>query len=289
MGFRLIFSHGIANRSDLPEYCLNSPRNLLSRVLFFGLMGLLLACGSSPGDVPAPAGPAWLARIGNQAVEAQEFQAYLEQQTCRNPRLQVTPAIKRDLLEKYLEKKLLLAEASRQRLSEQPEIIKELKEMKEQILIKQLFAIKEKEMTGQIKIGEDEIRNYYGDMGQIVQFRYVSADGPDQAKVVADQWVQKVSPSEAVDSGEVSLAALNESWKKQIPTMPIKKPQVVKIDSHWLVIEVVNKRAEPVLPLEKVRDQIVRELTDREEKERLQNWVNSLKGQNRLEINPAHN
>ena len=55
------------------------------------------------------------------------------------------------------------------------------------------------------------------------------------------------------------------------------------------MIEVVNKREEAVLPLEKVRDQIVRELTDRKEKEGLQNWVNSLKGQNRLEINPAHN
>ncbi|MBU4447312.1 MAG: hypothetical protein KKD99_01905, partial [Proteobacteria bacterium] len=57
---------------------------------------------------------------------------------------------------------------------------------------------------------------------------------------------------------------------------------------HWFVLEVVDKREEAVLPLEKVRDQIVRELTDRKEKERLQNWVNSLKGQNRLEINPAH-
>ena len=156
-------------------------------------------------------------------------------------------------------------------------------------MIKHLFSLKEKELAGQIKIDEDDIRNYYRDMGQMLQFRYVSADDPDQAKVVADQWVQKVSLSEAVDSGEVSLAALNESWKKQILTLPLKKPQVVKIDSHWFVIEVVNKREEAVLPLEQVRAQIVRELTDRKEKERLQNWVNSLKGQNRLEINAAHN
>jgi hypothetical protein len=174
-------------------------------------------------------------------------------------------------------------------LGDQPEIIKELEEMKEQVLINHLFSLKAKELAGQIKIDEEDIRNYYRDMGQMLQFRYVSADDPDQAKVVAEQWVQKGSPSDAVDSGEMSLAALNESWKKQILAMALKKPQVVKIDSHWLVVEVVNKREAAVLPLEKVRDQIVRELTDRNEKEALQNWVDSLKGQNQLEINAAHN
>jgi hypothetical protein len=288
MGFRLTISYRISHRSDLPKYCLSSGRNLLSWVLFFGLTALLLACGSSPADGPVPAGRDWLARIGNQSADAQEFQTYLEQQTRRNPHLQITPALKRELLEKYLEKKLLLAEASRQRLGEQPEIIKELEELKEQILIKHLFSLKAKDLAGQIKIEEDDIRNYYRDMGQMLQFRYVSVDDPDRAKVVEGQWVQKVSTSEAVDSGEVSLAALNESWKKQLLALPLKKPQVVKIDSHWFVVEVVNKRQEAVLPLEKVRDQIVRELTDRKEKEELQNWVNSLKGQNQLEINPVH-
>lgn len=264
-------------------------RKVKAWVLLIALTALPLSCGSSPGDDPAPAGPTWLARIGNQAVDAQEFQAYLEQQTRRNPRLQITPAMKRELLEKCLEKKLLLAEASRQRLGDQPEIIKELEEMKEQILIKHLFSLKEKELAGQIKIDEDDIRNYYGDMGQMLQFQYVSAADADQAKVVVDNWVEKAPPFETVDSGEVSLAALNESWKKQILKLPLKKPQVVKIDLHWFVVEVVNKREDAVLPLEKVRDQIVRELTDRKEKERLQDWVNSLKGQNRLEINAAYN
>lgn len=273
----------------MTKFCWDLRRQVLSWVFFFGLTALLLACGSSPGDDPAPAGPTWLARIGNQTVDAQEFQAYLEQQTRRNPRLQITPAMKRDLFEKCLEKKLLLAEASRQRLGDQPEIIKELKEMTEQILIKHLFSLKEKELAGQIKIEEDDIRNYYEDMGLTCQFQYLPVADADQTKVVVDNWAEKAPPSEAVDSGEVSLAALNESWKKQILTLPLKKPQVVKIDSHWFVVEVVNKRAAPVLPLEKVRGQIVRELTDRKEKERLQNWVNSLKGQNRLEINEAHN
>ena len=136
----------------MTKFCWGRRRQMLSWLFILGLTALLLACGSSPGDAPAPAGPAWLARIGNQTVDAQEFQAYLEQQTRRNPRLQITPAMKRELLEKYLEKKLLLAEASRQRLGDQPEIIKELEEMKEQVLIKHLFSLKEKELAGQIKI-----------------------------------------------------------------------------------------------------------------------------------------
>jgi hypothetical protein len=253
-----------------------------------GIMALLLACGSAPGDDTTAAGPAWLARIGNQTVGAPEFQAYLEQQSRRNPRLQITPAVKRDLLEKYLEKKLLLAEANRRRLGEQPEILKELAELQEQVLIKHLFSLKEQELAGHIKIEESEIRKYYREMGRKMQFCYLPVDDPGRAKVVATQWAQKGSPPEAVDSGEVSLAALNDSWKKQILALPLKKPGVVTIDSHCLVVELVNQREEAGLPLEKVRDQIVRELTDRKEKEALQSWVNSLKGDHRLEINAAH-
>jgi len=263
-------------------------RQGLTWLCCFGFTALLLACGSSPGDNPAQAGPDWLARIGNQTVDAQEFQAYLDQQICRNPRLHMTPALKRELLEKYLEKKLLLAEASRQRLGDQPEVRQELKEMQEQVMIKHLFSIKEKELAGKIKIDEDAISNYYKDMGRMVQFRYVSVDDPDQGRAVKDQWGQKVSLSEAVDSGEVRLASLQESWRKHILELLLKKPQVVKIDSHWFVIELVKQREETVVPSEQVRAQIVQELTDRKEKEGLQNWVNSLKGQNRLEVNPAH-
>ena len=103
----------------------------------------------------------------------QEFQAYLEQQTRRNPRLHLTPAMKRVLLEKCLEKKLLLAEADRLGLAQKPELMRDLQEMREQILMRYLVAYKEEELASQIKIAEDEILNYYQDMRQVRQFHYI--------------------------------------------------------------------------------------------------------------------
>jgi hypothetical protein len=273
----------------MTKLCWGSRHKVMPWVLFITFTALPLSCGSSPADAPAPTGRTWLARIGNQSVDAQEFQAYLEQQTRRNPCLQITPAIKRDLLEKCLEKKLLLAEADCQGLDRDPEVIKELKEMKEQVLIKHLFAHKEKELTEQTKIDDEVIQKYYKDMGQVLQFRYVSVADPSQAKAILDDWTQKGPPTELVDSGEVSLATLNENWKRQIINLPLHKPQTAKINSQWFVVEVVKKREEAVLPLNQVREHIVWELTDRNERELLQNWVDSLKGQNRLEINAAHN
>ena len=264
-------------------------RKVLAWVFMGGLTVLPLACGSSPAEAPAPAGPTWLARLGNQSVGAQEFQAYLEQQTRRNPRLQVTPAMKRELLEKFLEKKLLLAEADRQGLDRDPGVVQEIKEMKEHVLLTRLLALKEKELAGRIKIDDQEIQKYYQDMGQVLQFRYVAAADPDQAKVLLDDWNQKGPSPDSVDSGEVSLAALNEAWKQGILKLPLKKPQIARIGSQWFVVEVVKKGEKATLPLNQVREQIVRELTDRKEQEELQNWVNSLKGQKRLEINEASN
>jgi hypothetical protein len=264
-------------------------RKVLVWVFFWGLTALPLACGSPPAGAPARGEPTWLARLGNQSVNAQEFQAYLDQQIRQNPRLQVTPAMKRELLEKYLEKKILLAEADRQGLDHDPEVVKELKEMKEQVLLKRLFARQEKELAGRIKIDSQEIQKYYADMSQRLQFRYVAAADPDQAKVLLDDWNQKGPSTDSVDSGEVSLTALNEAWKQEILKLSLKKPQIVRIGSQWFVVEVVKKREKATLPLDQVREQIVRELTDRKEREELKNWVNSLKGQKRLEINEAHN
>jgi hypothetical protein len=269
----------------MTKYGLSLRRKVLPWVFLCGLAVLPLACGSSPGDAPAQAEKTWLARVGNQAVDAREFQAYLEQQTGRNPRLPLTSAMKRNLLEKFIEKQLLLAEAERQGLGGQPEVIKELKGMEQQILIKHLFSRQEKELAGQVKIDNEEIQKYYSDMGQVVRFRYASIADPDRANVDLDNWTRQAPRSEVVDSGEVRLADLNENWKGQILRLPVKKPQIVKIDSQWFVVEVVQKREEAVLPLDQVREEIVRELTDRKGKVILQNWVNSLKGPNRLEIN----
>ena len=100
-----------------------------------------------------------------------------------------------------------------------------------------------------------------------------------------ENWTEKASPTDLVDSGEISLASLTETWKRQIRGLPLENPQIVTIGSQLFVVKVVKKRAEEVLPLDQVREQIVGELTDRKRQEILQTWVNSLKGPNLLEIN----
>jgi len=270
-------------------YCFSFRQALLGCIFVGGIAIFSISCGPSPGNAPGREGKTWVARYGTHAVDAQEFQAYLDQQTRRNPRLQMAPSTKRALLEKFLERKLLLAEAERQRLDFEPDVMKHLQEMKEQVLVEHLFSHKEKELTGQIRIGEEEIRSYHKTMGQAVQFQYLSLADADQANVVMESWTEKAAPANLIDSGKVSLAALNETWKKEILELPLQKPQIVKIGAQWVVVKVINRREEAGLPLEQVREQIVRELTDRKGKEMLQNWVNSLKGQNRLEINEAYN
>jgi hypothetical protein len=51
-------------------------------------------------------------------------------------------------------------------------------------------------------------------MGQMLQFAMYQRIDPDQAKVVAEQWVKRVLRLKQL-IWEMSLAALNESWKKQ--------------------------------------------------------------------------
>ncbi len=256
---------------------------VLAACLFF-----LLSCGSARLNSSSPQGPTWVARSGDRLITVKEFQAYLEQQCQRNPHLQLTPARKRELLEKYWEKKLLVAEVDRLGLNQEPEALRELQEMKEQILVKHLISRKAAEFDKQIKVSDEEIRSFYGDMRREIRFRYLPVSDPGQASEILARWKDEKPPVEMVDSGMVKLASLGEAWKQQLRGLARQKPQLLKVGSDLILVQVLEDREAPALPLDQVKEEISKELMDHKKKDLLQKWVSSLKGNGPMEINDAY-
>ena len=261
----------------------------LSRGFFFSaVLCLALCCGPSSTSAPPEAGSTWLARSGDRVITVQEFQAFLDQQCARNPILVLTPSRKKELLEKYLEKTLLMGEAEKLGLNQDPKVLEDLKDAKDQILIKHLLAHKAAEMGGQIEVTDKEINSYYEDMHRQIRFRYVAAPSPDQAKVLLAKWQAGHPPPGVVDSGVINLAGMEEVWKKRLLELPLQKPQVAQVGSDTVLVEIIAKEEMPCQPLAQLRADIIKELTDRKTKEMLQQWVNQVKAKDRIEINESY-
>lgn len=263
--------------------------NSLSRWLCLGgLLCLALSCGPASTASSPEAGQTWLARSGNRVITVQEFQAFLEQQCARNPKLVLTPARKQELLEKYLERAALTGEAEKLGLPQEPKVLEELKDARDQILMKHLLARKATELSRQVEVTDKEINSYYEDMHRQIRFRYLIAPGPDQAKVLLAQWQDGQPPAGMVDSGAVKLAGMAEAWKKQLLELPLQKPQLAQMGSEVILVQVLEKKEFPRQPLDELRAEIVKELTDRKTQELLQQWVNQVKGKDRIEINQSY-
>ncbi len=267
------------------RFDLSSP---LSRVfLVAGMIFCLASCGSPPPNSSQAEG-GWLARTGERVVTVQEFQNYFDLQCRRNPKLPKTPAQKKKLLESYLEKEVLLQEASRLDLDQDPEVRTELQEARQQILLKHLFDHQAIEFEKQIAIGADEIKRYYEELCQEIRFRYFPVDDPTKASDIIAKWNNSEIPPEALDSGMVRLASLSEEWKEQIGQLAVMKPKLVTIGSEWFVILLVSQGEAPEKPLHEYRDRIVKELRDRKKQEMMQNWIAGLKTKKPIEINQTY-
>lgn len=245
-------------------------------------MLLILSCDSSPAKPRT-----WVAKVGNHHVTDEEFHAYLDQQCRRNPALRLTPTKNRELLGKYLEKCLLVSEAERLGLNRESEVVQDLREMREQILVKHLFIRKAAEVSGKITVTEEEIKKYYADLGQEIHFHYLPIGDPEQGKEILARWANNQAPAGLVDSGWAKLANLGGPWKEQLRRLDLQKPQIVRIDSQWVLVQVMEKRSAPTLPLDQARSEIIQELADQKKKELLEKWVTELKESAGIEINPA--
>lgn len=257
------------------------------RVFHLALALSLLAAGGCGADSPSKESPNWVARCGQVSVTEPEFQAFCRQQSHRNPDLQLTPEQERELLEKLVEKKLMLLEAEKLKLDQDPEFIQDLREMREQALMKRLFTRKAAELAKQAKVTDEEIHRYYEEMRQEVRFRYLPVTQQEQAPKLLREWSAGKCEG-AVEIGPVNQARLGNRWKECLQGLQEKKPEVVTMEGKPFLVELLERKEVLPPPVDQVREEITRELSERKKAALMQAWVNSLKGSNLFKLNEAY-
>ncbi|HEY9072569.1 MAG TPA: hypothetical protein VIN67_00430 [Desulfobaccales bacterium] len=259
-----------------PKFCV---------VFHLALALSLLAASGCGADSGSKESPTWVARCGQVSVTEAEFQALCRQQSRRDPNLQLTPERERELVENLVEKKLLLLEAEKLKLDQDPEFIQDLRELREQALMKRLFAQEGEKLAKQVKVTNDEIQRYYEQMRREVRFRYQPVK-PEEAQKLLGEWSAGKCEG-AVESGPVSQAKLGDPWKKCLRGLQAKKSELVNIKGKPYLVELLEQKEVVPPPLDQVREEIAGELLRRKKAALMQTWVNSLKGNNPIKLNEA--
>ncbi len=96
-------------------------------------------------------------KIGRIDVTAQEFEEAFNSSSAA----QENPSARKEFLDTFISRKLILKEAEREGLDKDPEFLKDVQLFWEQSLLKLMLSRKMKELSMDIKVGEDEIRDYY--------------------------------------------------------------------------------------------------------------------------------
>jgi hypothetical protein len=68
----------------------------------------------------------------------------------------------------------------------------------------------------------------------------------------------------------VTWASLGEAWKQQLRGLARQKPQLVKVGPDLILVQVLEDREAPALPLDQVKEEIIKELMDHKKKDLLQ-------------------
>jgi hypothetical protein len=105
-----------------------------------------------------------------------------------------------------------------------------------------------------------------------------------QAREALARWREGQAPAGLEDSGMLKWAALEEGWTQRLWGLPLQEPQLLEVGSEYILVEVLNRRIAPTPPLEEVKGEILRELTQRRNQELLQTWITGLKEKARGEM-----
>ncbi len=95
--------------------------------------------------------------IGNIKITKSEFNSAYQ----KSPQAKVSKLGKKDFLDLYITRKLILKQAESLGLDKDPDFLQDIQAFWEQALLKRFLARKIKELALKVKVNEQEIRKYY--------------------------------------------------------------------------------------------------------------------------------
>ncbi len=209
-----------------------------------------------------------LVRINDRVITIDEFEKEYSEALAYYNQKKSRP----EFLEDLITKELLLQEAKRRGLDLKSDFRRSIQSYYEQTLLKNLAQERMAEIN--VTVTEEEIEPYYKNMGRVFIVRSIVL--PDQEKA------EEVIRSFPTEGGELKTLYFDEIPQELVNDISglkegdvLKRP--VRTEKGFLVIKVEAIRSVSVPPLEKVRDEVRKEIEGKKKMADMERWLGELR------------
>ena len=260
--------------------------------LLFTLIAILSIAGCARKEGPERI----VATINDYNMTVDDFN-YESKEVLRTGRLiGGVPITKEDILDALITKELLLQEAQKENLDKDRDFMKTIELYWEQTLLKNLLTKKSREIERKVTVYKGEILDYYNKMKNKVKAKVlVFADEKSARKLLSHpgdvaEYVQqepdKFSLLYIIPSKWYILGEDNSPLENSVFNIDSDRDrELVKISGKWALIIIEERAPNELELLPTVKDEIVKHIKMRKEKELMNDWIEELRPKARIRIN----
>ncbi len=251
---------------------------ILLRITFIFLASLAaIACTSGTAEKDKI-----VASVNGAPIVAAELRKEVAGYGKNNP---ITRHTLEDQLKVMIEQKLLIQEAVKLGLNEDPKFAETIKTFWEQTLIRNLIEAKTREFSDKVFVTDDEIAKEYERMRYRLRIRAVRGAPTQQA---ADGIVRAMRSDKRMP-GEETLSPLLYEDVKGSPLANAFDMQAGEIktcpaEGEYIVIAVLSKESLPIPPLEGLGKRIRDSILVQKRQRALMEWIATVKKSSKVQI-----
>lgn len=263
-------------------------------VLAVGCAIGLLGCGKENGTAKSQ-GPVVL-KVNGWSYSAADLEKEIGQQLRQAPQMQPFFATKegqKQFLDRVVRRELLLQEAEKRKLGEQPEVAEQVANLRRELMIR---ALVQDEIGNKVKVEEKDVDEYFKAhpeefSGDTVHLRHILVQTEEEAKEIQARLAKNESFEELAKKNSRDSATAPKggdlgdlSREQMLPdfarvAFDLKPGEVsgpVKTPFGFHLIKLVERKKGKPLTFEQVKGQLQRRLLDERQSQRFQAWMKDL-------------
>jgi len=211
------------------------------------------------------------------------------------------PGGMRDLLEQFIRQLLLLQEARKIGLESDPEVVKQIEELKKQVLIREIIK---REIIEKVQVSDEEIQKEYNANPTLytepeqVKARHIMVSSREKAEAILEELKtgrpfdevarEKSESPDALSGGAMGYIRRGdldpEIERILFELAPGNYSDIVEINDGFHIFFVEEHLKPRLKELSEVREEIVARLTPRKQQEAFEKWIEELKSKAEIAI-----
>lgn len=211
------------------------------------------------------------------------------------------PGGMRDLLEQFIRQLLLVQEAKKVGLESDPEVLKQLEELKKQVLIREIIK---REIIDKVQVSEEEVQKEYNANPTLytepeqIKVKHIMVSSREKAESILEELklgrpFEEIAREKSESPDAPSGGAMGYIRKGDLDPMiekilfelaPGNYSDIVEFNEGFHIF-LVEERLKPRLKeLSEVREEIVARLTPQKQQEAFEKWIEELKNKSEIAI-----